>query len=199
MSARSALRCSASRRRRELRDNCSFRRGSSSDVYQKEAVMRRATLRPTALVVGLAVVLASVGAARPAAAQSGQMTIDLVVATGRPLRVALDQRIQLKRVGQPVTGAVTEPVYAYDRIVIPVGTRVRGHIAQIDSGSTFVRARAYLAGNFSPAKHAVLQFDTLLLDDGHEIPIDTVVKGGIPNVTRKVAGGSSSASRAGPE
>jgi len=85
-------------------------------------------------------------------------------------------------------------VYAYDRIVIPVGTKVRGRVAQIDSGSKFVRARAYLNGNWSPTKHAVLAFDTLLLDDGREVAIDTVVKGGIPNVTRRVAGGSSSTS-----
>jgi hypothetical protein len=86
-------------------------------------------------------------------------------------------------------------VYAYDRVVIAVGTKVRGHVAQIDSGSTFVRARAYLNGNLSPTKHAVLAFDTLLLDDGREVAIDTVVKGGIPNVTRRVAGGSSPTSR----
>jgi hypothetical protein len=68
-------------------------------------------------------------------------------------------------------------------------------VAQIDSGSKFVRARAYLNGNLSPTKHAVLAFDTLLLDDGLEVAIDTVVKGGIPNVTRRVAGGSLSTSR----
>jgi type IV secretory pathway VirB10-like protein len=144
------------------------------------------------LVAGVAALFATFGTSRPAAAQSDPPSIDLVVNAGRPLRVALDERIQLKRVGQPVTGTVTEPVYAYDRIVIDAGTRVRGHVSQIDSGSKFVRARAYMGGNFSPAKHASLQFDTLVLDDGHEMPIDTVVKGGIPNVTRKYAGGSAS-------
>lgn len=143
--------------------------------------------------------LATVGAGQPAAAQSDQPSIDLVVNARRPLRIALDERIQLKSVGQIVTGTVTEPVYAYDRIVIAVGAKIRGHIAQIDSGSTFVRARAYLGGNFSPTKHAVLQFDTLLLDDGHDVPIDTVVKGGIPHVTRKIAGGSQSTAQPGPE
>ena len=142
------------------------------------------------LVAGFAAVFATVGGGQPAAAQSDEPTIDLVVDAGRPLRVALDARFQLKSVGQIVTGTVTEPVYAYDRIVIEAGTKVRGHVLEIDSGSRFDRARAYLGGNFSPAKHAVLQFDTLLLDDGHAMPIDTVVTGGIPNVTRKVAGDS---------
>jgi type IV secretory pathway VirB10-like protein len=155
-------------------------------------------VRPRFLVAGFAALLAA-GAAQPLAAQSEQPSIDLVVNAGRPLRVALDERIQLKNVGQPVTGTVTEPVYAYDRIVIVAGTKVRGHVAQIDSGSNFVRARAYLNGNFSPAKHAVLQFDTLLLDDGHELGIDTVVKGGIPNVIRRVAGEGKSTGRPGRE
>jgi type IV secretory pathway VirB10-like protein len=151
-----------------------------------------ATVRRRFLVARFAALLATANATQPVAAQSDQPSIDLVVNAGRPLRVALDERIQLKRVGQPVTGTVREPVYAYDRIVIAVGTKVRGHVARIDSGSKIVRARAYLAGNLSPTKHAVLQFDTLLLDDGGEMPIDTVVKGGIPNVTRRVAGGSKS-------
>ncbi|MGH9140811.1 MAG: hypothetical protein ACRD2I_06680 [Vicinamibacterales bacterium] len=128
-----------------------------------------------------------------AAAQSVSPTdaaIDLVVHEGRPLRIALDERFQLKRAGQPVTGSVIEPVYAYDRIVIAAGTKARGHVTRIDGGSAFVRLRAYLSGNLSPAKHAVLQFDTLLLDDGRQVPIDTVVSGGTANVTRHVAGGS---------
>jgi hypothetical protein len=118
------------------------------------------------LVAGLAVLLATVGTTRPASAQSDEPSIDLVVNAGRPLRVALDEQFQLKGVGQIVTGTVTEAVYAYDRIVIQVGTKVRGHVSQIDSGSTFVRARAYMSGNLSPTKHAVLQFDTLLLGEG---------------------------------
>jgi hypothetical protein len=142
------------------------------------------------LPVAALVVLSTVAMPQPAAAQSDQNPIDLVVSAGRPLRVALDDRVQLKRIGQSVTGTVVQPVYAYHRIVIAKGTRVRGHITGLDSGSAFVRTRAYLAGNFSPPKHAMLQFDTLLLDDGLEMSIDTVVKGGIPNVKRETAGGA---------
>jgi hypothetical protein len=151
-------------------------------------------VRSRLLAVGLSGLLTAAGD-QPVAAQSDQPSIDLVVAAGRPLRVALDEKIRLDRVGQPVMGTVTEPVYAYDRIVIAVGTKVRGHVAHIDSGSKFVRARAYLNGNLSPTKHAILAFDTLRLDDGREVAIDTVVTGGIPNVTRRVAGGSSTSHR----
>jgi hypothetical protein len=150
-------------------------------------------------IVSATVLLAVAGHAQPAAAQPDQPSIDLVVGAGRPLRVALDERVQLKRVGQPVTGTVTEPVYAYDRIVIAAGTRVRGHVARIEDGSMFVRARAYMGGNFSPPKRAVLQFDTLLLGDGGEVPIDTIVKGGVPNVTRKLAGAATATHASRPQ
>jgi hypothetical protein len=141
-------------------------------------------------VVFAAALMAVAGASSPAAAQSDRSSIDLVLDAGRPLRVELDHRIRLQRVGQVVTGTVREPVYVYDRIVIAVGTRVRGHVSAIDSGSKFVRARACLSGNLSPNKHAVLQFDTLILDDGVERPIDTIVKGGFTHVRRSVAGGN---------
>lgn len=147
-------------------------------------------MRLTRATVAWLVVVCCVGAARPGAAQSDPATIDLIVPAGRPIRVSLDDRVRLERVGQPITGTVTEPVYAYDRVVIPAGARVRGHIAQIESASKLVRARAYASGNFSPPKHAVLQFDTLVVDDGHDLPIATIVKGGIPHVERKVAKGA---------
>jgi hypothetical protein len=114
-------------------------------------------------------------------------TVDLVLKTGRPFRVALDQKISVHHTGQLVTGTVVEAVYAYDRIVIPSGTRVQGHIARLDAGSSLARARAYLGGDFSPPRQVVLQFDSLRFDDGREQPIATVVKGGVANVKRQVA------------
>ena len=100
------------------------------------------TVRYQFAVAGLAGLLVTPVAAQSVTAQSDPPSIDLVVNAGRPLRVALDERVQLKRVGQPVTGTVTEPVYAYDRIVIAVGTRVRGYVAWIDNGSKVARAVA---------------------------------------------------------
>jgi type IV secretory pathway VirB10-like protein len=144
-------------------------------------------MRAVLAAAGVAMLLVVVDG-QPLAAQADQPAIDLVVDAGRPLRIALDDRIRLTHAGESVTGTVTEPVYAYDRIVIPPGTRVRGHVTHIDAGTVYARARAYLGGNFSPPKHAELRFDALLLEDGREVAIDTVVKGGIANVTRNVAG-----------
>jgi hypothetical protein len=121
-------------------------------------------------------------------AQLSSVTLELKA--GRPFRVALDQKVSIKRVGQPVTGTIVEAVWAYDRIVIPAGTRVRGHIIRIDSGSRVARTRAYLGGDLSPPRLAIVQFETLVFDGGREITMETVVKGGVPNVERQVAGGA---------
>jgi hypothetical protein len=121
-------------------------------------------------------------------AQLSSVTLELKA--GRPFRVALDQKVAIKRVGQPVTGTIVEAVWAYDRIVIPAGTRVRGHIIRIDSGSRVARTRAYLGGDLSPPRLAIVQFETLVFDGGREITMETVVKGGVPNVERQVAGGA---------
>ena len=51
--------------------------------------------------------------------------VELVVSSGRALRVMLSDDITIHSVGQTVTGRLIEPAYAYDRIVLPVGTVVR--------------------------------------------------------------------------
>lgn len=141
-----------------------------------------------AIIVSSATVL-MLGLAQPARAQTDTAapTIELVVAAGRPLEVALDQRITIKRVGQPITGTLVEPVYAYDRIVLPAGAKVLGHVAQLDGPSRLTRVRGILSGDLTPTRHVVLQFDTVMLDAGHTVPVQTVVGGGIPHLKRSVA------------
>lgn len=131
-----------------------------------------------------------VGAIDPLSAQSPEDPIELLVKAGRPVRVSLDERVTLTRVGETVSGTVLEPVYVYDRIVIPAGTHVRGHIRAFENASKGTRFRAILAGNFTPLRRPVLQFDTLVFNDGREISIDTVVNGGVERVRRRVAGRS---------
>jgi len=144
----------------------------------------------------LALVVAA--AALPAAAQPAEPSIQLVVEAGTALRVALDKRITVKRIGQPVTGRLVEAVYAYDRIVLPPGTVVQGHIEKLESASRGVRVRTILAGDFTPPRRAILQFDTLVLSDGRTIPIHTSATEGTERVVLRVAETSTgtSASRA---
>src|SRR5260370_22083745 len=69
------------------------------------------------------------GSARKPATEPGEpaepappQTVALTVAKGAPLQVALDEEIRVKKVGQPVHARVVEPVYAFDHIVVPVGS-----------------------------------------------------------------------------
>src|SRR5262249_46874026 len=77
--------------------------------------------------IPVAAVAASCAMVLPAFAQSDS-TVELIVPRGRPLRVALARDATVKKVGQDVTGTLVEPVYAYDRIVLPAGTKVEGRI-----------------------------------------------------------------------
>ena len=52
--------------------------------------------------------------------------IPLTVPAGTPLKVALDQEVRVQKVGQPIHGKLVEPVYAFDKLVVPAGTEVIG-------------------------------------------------------------------------
>jgi hypothetical protein len=123
-------------------------------------------------------------------AQVPDPSIRLVVGAGRPLRVALDRRIIVKRTGQAVTATLVEPVFAYDRIVVPAGTKVAGHIGSLTPVPGRARAAAMLSGDFTPLHDVRLQFDTLILSDGRTVPIQTSVTAGTENVRLQVAGPS---------
>jgi hypothetical protein len=119
---------------------------------------------------------------------------DLVVVAGRPIHVTLDRRTTVKRVGQPVTATLAEPVFVYDRVVIPKGARVTGHIERLDPPSRRIHVRALLGGDFSPHNRIVLAFDSIVLSDGRELPIATIVRATIARPTRQVTTASGSSS-----
>ena len=131
--------------------------------------------------------LLSFGQPNPLLAQSDTSSIALVVDAGRPLEVVLDERVSIKRVGQTIAGTLVEPLYAYDRIVVPAGTKVLGHVAALEGPSKVARTQAMLAGNFTPARRVVVQFDRLVIDAGDPIPIQTRVTAEIPNLRRSTA------------
>jgi len=124
--------------------------------------------------------------ATPVRGQTSEERVELVVAAGRPLRVALTDSATVSRVGQSVSGTLVEPVYAYDRIVLPVGTAVTGHVVRLEDPSKAARVRAWVAGDFSPHRGIVLEFDAFTRD-GVSVPMGTTVRSGIPHVTRQVA------------
>src|SRR5579862_1187481 len=127
--------------------------------------------------------------ARGASAQTADApgNIDLVLNSGRPLRVALDARVIVRREGQPVSGTLVDALYAYDRVVVPAGTTVLGHFARLDDPPRVDRMRAIAGGDFSPSHLVTLQFDAFLMPDGRQISFGTVVTGSTGRVTLKMA------------
>src|SRR6202035_4588972 len=97
----------------------------------------------------------------PAVAQSDDTRVEFVLRAGTPLRVALDETVAMNHVGQVVSGTLVEPLYAYNRVALPVGTHVVGHVASLENPSGLTRLRAWSGGDFAPERHAVLQFDSV--------------------------------------
>ena len=112
--------------------------------------------------------------------------IELIVPTGTPLRIAIDETMALTRVGQDVHGTLVEPLYAYDRLVLPVGAPVTGHVASLENPSRLGRLKAWAGGDFSPNRHATIVFDAVVRD-GQTIVLDALGMNGIANVRRQTA------------
>jgi len=114
--------------------------------------------------------------------------IALTVQPGVPIHIALEKSLPIKDAGVPVEGHVVEPVYVFDHLVIPAGSKVLGHVTEVDELSRKQRALTIANGDFTPLRRAHLDFDTLVLKDGRQIPLDTVVFQGIPNMLHLTMG-----------
>ncbi len=57
--------------------------------------------------------------------------VPLSVPSGAPLRLYLTKKIS-KRAGTPVEGKILEPVFAFDKQVIPAGSVVTGKVSQVE-------------------------------------------------------------------
>ena len=113
-------------------------------------------------------------------------TVALTIAKGAPLQVALDQEVKVKKVGQPVHGRVVEPVYAFDRIVVPVGSEINGKVTKIEDLSGGKRTLAALNADFTPQRKVEVGFDELILADGRRFPLHTSVTPGSGQVIELV-------------
>lgn len=102
------------------------------------------------------------------------VTVAMSVPTGTPIKVALDSEVRVRRVGQAIHVKTTEPVYAFDKLLIPVGTAVTGKVSAIDAVPKQVRTMQAMDGNFSPLRGVHVQFDELVMADGRQVPIQTV-------------------------
>lgn len=107
-------------------------------------------------------------------AEPAPVNMPMTVPAGTPIKVALDSEVRIRKVGQPIHAKTMEPVYAFDKLLIPAGTTVNGKLAAIDGVSRKVRTMQAMDGNFSPTRAVHVQFSELILQDGRHLPIQTV-------------------------
>ena len=113
-------------------------------------------------------------------------SIALEVPKGTAVKIILDKEVRVQKVGQSVHGRVAEPVYAFDKLVVPVGTKVTGQITQLEGVSGGRRILDALNADFSPPRKLQIEFDDLELTYGRHIPIHTTATPGSGQVIQFV-------------
>ena len=101
--------------------------------------------------------------------------VPLVLPAGTPLQINIEKRIRIKGVGQQITGRVAQPVYVFDKEVVPAGSEVIGHIVRLNPVNRQRRFKAVLKGDFTPLRNPEIEFDVLKLPDGKTMPIKTAI------------------------
>ena len=125
----------------------------------------------------------------PAAQPAPNETVPLVVPKGTAVQVILDKEVRIEKVGQPVHGRVAEAVYAFDKLVVPVGAEVTGEVTQLDGVSGGKRTLDALNVEFTQARKVQMEFKEVILADGRHIPIHSTVTPGSGQVIQFAAAG----------
>jgi hypothetical protein len=113
-------------------------------------------------------------------------TLALTIPNGTPLQIALDKEVRVRKVGEPITGRVMQPVYVFDHLVIPIGTIATGRISAIEPVAGRVRTLDALNADFTPAHKLGVVFDRLVLPDGRTIDLHATIVPGSGKVIRLV-------------
>ena len=165
-------------------------------LRQKICVFKGPKMRPPAETckkfscLAVVLMLSSICRARSQSRQfsSNPTAVPLTVDTDVPIRAVIEKPVRIKNPGEPVEARVIQPVYVFNRQVIPADSLLIGKIAKIDPVSKKQRLLALANGNLTPFHQAHIEFDTLVLKDGRRFPILTDVSPGTKNVIQLVAG-----------
>ncbi len=121
------------------------------------------------------------GAQTSAPTGIGSLKVPLKVEAGTPLRLYLTERAGY-HLGQMVHGRFAEPVWAFDRIVIPAGTSVQGTITSLRPVSKYARTLAIVRGDFTPLKEAEVSFGEITPSGGKPLGIDSTPSLGLASI-----------------
>jgi hypothetical protein len=113
-------------------------------------------------------------------------SIALTVPNGTPLQILFDREVRVRKVGEPIAGRVVQPVYVFDRLVIPAGTAAAGRISVIDPISGRARTLSALNADFTPPHKLSVVFDELILPDGRRMDLHATIVPGSGQVIRLV-------------
>lgn len=114
--------------------------------------------------------------------------VPLTVQPGAALNVELKSKVRVKDAGVPVEGRLVAPIYVFDKIVIPAGSQISGHVASVEKLSKGRRAMAIMSGDLTPLRKAQVDFDTVTFPDGKKLALHTTVSQGVPRVVHLTAG-----------
>jgi hypothetical protein len=147
--------------------------------------------RPARVLVLIFFLLAEIASGQHSALTVKGLPVHLTVEAGTPLRLYITHRAWY-RMNEPVDARFAEPVWAFDRVVIPVDTVVQGHVAALDAVPGMERTRAVVGGDFTPLKRARVSFTKLILPNGRAMQLDTQSSLGlqtiyVPGRSRKAA------------
>jgi len=99
--------------------------------------------------------------------------VPLVVPAGTPLQVKIEKRVRITGVSEQIKCRLVQPVFVFNKEVIPAGSEVIGHVARLNPIRGQQRFKALLNGDFTPLKNPEIQFDVLKLLDGQTMPVKT--------------------------
>jgi hypothetical protein len=112
---------------------------------------------------------------------SEAVTIHYQADSGIPLRVYLTSRLT-KRLDEPVHAKLLEPVFSFDREIIPVGSEVTGRVSRLVPVAKYIRISAILGGDFTALREAEVEFTSITLPDGRQISFHTLESTGLNSI-----------------
>jgi hypothetical protein len=115
------------------------------------------------------------------------IVMPMTVEAGTPIKVAIDSEVRIRAVGQTIQGKTTEPVYVFDKLLIPLGTLVNGKVSAIDPVPKMIRTMQAANGDFSPARKVHVQFDELVMANGKTLALHTVASPAPAGVLRFIS------------
>lgn len=104
--------------------------------------------------------------------------VSLTVSKGTPLQIALYKDVRVSNVGQQIQGVTVAPIYAFDKLVLPIGTKVTGRITNLEGVSKGQRTLRALDADFSPPRKLKVEFFEIALPDGRHVTVHTIVTPG---------------------